>query len=417
VFSFICLSLVAAQVAPPTLSALSQNDLDAIYGNWAYYDGSNDSCPTVPVEADSEAGLSTRDYSGKEILNEGQVKKIQKFSNVYQEAAKEADIPWQMLAVVHLKESGLGKNNPSNGQGVYQFVSKQGGPYPEGEIDDKEFLRQTILAAKFLKSKANANYSQNRDLSPDSSPEVIKDTFFSYNGRASVYEQQAKKLGFEYGYDGSPYVMNKADAKRDPNTNPSGWGQIKRDFGAIEYPANQGYGTFVVYASLAGLSSGSCTTQGTVRSKVVQLVQKELALWESGGLKPGTDFKKYTGGAQGNWCAWFVSWVYNQAGYPLDSSPEGRVPAVVTVKSIGEKGDKFKFHAVPGYTPKPGDIAVYLGGGISHVNLVVGVKGKIVTVIGGNQGGGGSGFTASKVTQYDLSSPNAGGAVGYVSPD
>jgi murein DD-endopeptidase MepM/ murein hydrolase activator NlpD len=116
------------------------------------------------------------------------------------------------------------------------------------------------LAAEFLQQKASgSNLEINKGLSASSSPEVIKDTLFSYNGRSSKYAEQAKALGFDkqtQPYEGSPYVMNKADALRDPEVNTTSWGQVKVDFGPIEYPANDGYGAYVIFASIAGIANG-----------------------------------------------------------------------------------------------------------------------------------------------------------------
>jgi len=365
------------------------------------------------------------DHAGKSILSDAQFTAIKENQSFYEAAAQEADIPWQMIAVIHLRETGLKRINPSNGQGIYQFVSGHGGPYPAGAVDDAEFARQTKLVAEFIKGKANANVEQNRSLTTSATPEAIKDTFFSYNGRSSKYAEQAAGLGFSsesQPYEGSPYVMNRADAKRDPATAPAGtWGQVKRDFGPIEYPANNDYGAFVVYGALAGISTtGNCSdaANGTVRQKVVAIAKQELELWKSGELKPsGNDYHKYTGGASGNWCAWFSSWVYNQAGYPLDSNtPEGRVSLVDNIKIIGEKREKFVYHPVGSYTPQPGDLVIQKEG-VSHVNIVIAVDGNKLTIIGGNQGygQGANHFSNSSVTQYILDI-NDSVNTGFVSP-
>ena len=73
-------------------------------------------------------------------------------------------------------------------------------------------------------------------------------------------------MGFDrdtQGYEGSPYVMNMADARRDPTVSPTTWGQIKHDNGSIEYPANRGYGAFIIYSALAGLQINCGAASGT----------------------------------------------------------------------------------------------------------------------------------------------------------
>lgn len=386
------------------------------------------------------------DYAGNPIFNQAQLDTISKNQPIYEQAADEVGIPWQMLAVIHVRESGLSRSNPANGQGIYQFVSKQGGPYPPGPVDDAEFLRQTKLAADFIKNKAaGTNYPQNQSLSTSSGIEAIKDTFFSYNGRAQAYIDQAVKLGFDgstQGYEGSPYVMNKADAQRDPSVNKTTWGQIKTDHGGLEYPANNDYGAFVQYAALSGVAIGagggnsncvasgnstvSCTgpantTAGLspVRQQAVCIAQQELALWDSGQMQPGTGpngYHKYSQGRSENWCADFVSWVYNQAGHPLSNNNDGNVPAVDTVRQIGESGTNgFSYHPAGSYTPRPGDLIIHQENGNSHVNMVVAVSGNTMKIIGGNQKTWD--FNTSSVSTYTDGNFTGDNISGYVSPD
>lgn len=206
---------------------------------------------------------NNKDYKGRQILTDDQLTKITTNRPFYERVAEQVGIPWPMLAVIHLRENNLARTNPLNGQGIYQFVNKNGGPYPPGPVSDAEFTRQTVLAAELLKSK-----SKHPDLLAKGDTAEIKDTFFGYNGRAAVYIRQAIQLGFTEGYEGSPYVMNIADALRDPEVNTTTWGQIKPDGSGLSYPANSDYGAFVTYAALGNVnlaaSSPLCGGQGTV---------------------------------------------------------------------------------------------------------------------------------------------------------
>lgn len=368
------------------------------------------------------------DYAGHPILTQGQLAAISTNSSVYKTAAQQVDIPWQMLAVVHLREHGLQVDNPPNGQGMYQFYDQHGGPYPAGPVDQAEFLRQSVLAAQFLKGKASSNVTGHTELTSTSNADTIKDTFFSYNGRASVYAAQAGTLGFNpltQPYEGSPYVMNKADAKRDPDVNKTTWGQIKRDNGPIEYPANSDYGAFVEYSALAGLPTTGCggadcsaapngptTSLSTVRQKVVCLTEGELQLWDSGNLAPGAGHDKYSQGRSEDWCADFASWIYAQAGAPLTKDNQGNVPGVSAIQQIGK--DTGRYHDKTGYTPVPGDLVIRLNGE-SHVNIVVSVTGTSMVVIGGNQGN--NDHELSRVSKYTDSYLTDSGISGYVSPE
>jgi hypothetical protein len=250
------IAVVLTVTTPASALDLDGSEIDYYAeNNILFYD------PTEAGSCSAGAGTSgNTDYAGNTILNPKQTGNIENNRSTYENAANEADIPWQMIAVVHLRESGLARENPSNGQGIYQFVDQHGGPYPAGPVDDAEFLRQTKLAAQFLKSK-------NPSLSRGSPPEEIKRTFFAYNGAGEAYINQAISMGFsqteaEVG-EGSPYVMNMADQRRDPRVEPTRsnntWGQIKEDHGPIKYPANSAgvnnIGAFVVYSSIAGLSN------------------------------------------------------------------------------------------------------------------------------------------------------------------
>lgn len=397
-------------IPPQTTRAINQFYID---NDINYYDENSFICNT---SSNSINEIGT-DYTGEKILGEAEEALLAQNQSIYYQAASEYDIPWQMLAAIHYRETRLVRRNPSNGDGAYQIL---GGNYtPTGEIDEAEFLRQSRIAAEFIKGKASANLQANRNLTANSEPDVIKDTFFSYNGRASVYAQQAASLGYDSStqpFEGSPYVMNRADAARDPLSEASvgRWGQIKTDGGPIEYPANRDYGSYVIYAAIAGVSIDGCDTvlSGTIREKVVTLARQELELWNNQTLKGnGTDYKRYTNGGTGNWCAWFVSWVYNKAGYPLVTSNNGAVAAVNTIKQIGQEGGNFSWHDKGSYTPRIGDIVVQTNNA-SHVNIVVAVSGDNITTIGGNQVT--NSFTTSLVSQYTLKINDASTS-GYVS--
>lgn len=392
----------------------------------------------TPTPGPATPGGSNLDYAGNPILDQTQLSAITANQSVYQQAATQVGIPWQMLAVIHLRESGLKVANPGNGQGVFQFADMHGGPYPAGPVTQQEFLRQAVLAAQFLQSIAAGNYAGNQTLTATSTADTIKDTFFSYNGRAGVYAAQAASLGFSattQGYEGSPYVMNKADAKRDPASNPTGWGQIKVDGGSLSYPANPDYGAYVTYAALTGglSSNGSClqtgtvdctnpsnATQGlsTVRQNVVCLTQQELALWTAGTLSAGVkSYGKYNNNTDELWCADFVSWIYDQAKYPFQPDPGWRIPGVEGMAAIGQKNQNFHYHDAASYTPKPGDVAYHYSANDHHVNIVVGVSGTTITLVGGDQPGNGSYPDGSVVNEYPITGFTGNDIVGYISPD
>ncbi len=204
-------------------------------------------------------------------------------------------------------------------------------------------------------------------------------------------------------------------------------------------PSNSSNSTIANSGSCGGgiacnQNSSSNNNPGNIRELVVCIAQNQLSLWQSqpgytpiGGPNFGyanTGYLKYSQNSQEEWCADFASWVYNQAGYPLQADPNWRIPAVQMIQSIGQKNQNFHWHKEPGYTPKAGDLAIHLYGStyaLSHVNIVVGVSGSNVTMIGGDQGSGrapGPGQPGQTVvSEYTVNNFEGDSIIGYVSPD
>ncbi len=351
----------------------------------------NTSCEGDTAFVDGEEKL---DYAGRPILSSSQLQQIAANQSFYESAATKVNIPWEMIAVIHKNESNLGRDNPGNGQGIYQFVNMNGGPYPTGPVTDEEFQRQTDLAAEFIKGKVPAGKTLTAD-NPDIA--TVKDTFFGYNGRAGVYADQAAALGFNRDsqpFEGSPYVMNKIDARRDPAVEPTKsnrtWGQIKTDGGSISYPANDFYGAFTAFAALAGVSftgSGLCGTSqgGALAQEVIRIAEQELA---AGAKESDGSHQKYGGSQGAPWCGYFVSWVFEQAGSPFE---DGALPAVSGILDYARDKGIFFEPDDPNFAPQPGDVAIYkneVGPYPSHVHFVISYDAQTKTYvsIGGNEG-------------------------------
>lgn len=211
--------------------------------------------------------FSNQDYAGREVFSTAQQEAIEANKTFYENAGTAHDVPWQLLATIHGRETGFKKYGPSNGYGPYQITPSS---YPiKAEYTDQEFQTATNDAAASLKTRAG-----NRDMSD---PNTIKFVLFSYNGRAQKYIDQGIALGFSAeeaaNGEGSPYVMNKFDEKRDPTVEPTKsngtWGQVKRDHGPVEYPANSDPGAFVYYSALSNSSlcgSGAVAKNGDANS-------------------------------------------------------------------------------------------------------------------------------------------------------
>lgn len=243
------------------ISALSFQSVGALGGifdpamysgnNIQFYNPQDLDCTTIP-------GIKARqnkDYLGKDILTTAQLKAVSENKPFYKKAADTSGIPWELLAAIHYRETGFKRYGPSNGGGPYQ-ISEGGYPVKDA-YTDAEFQDATDKAAAFILAK-----SEGKNLSEVNN---VKYTIFAYNGTSTLYKDQAKALGFSDAEanngEGSPYVMNRADTRRDSTitTGANRWGQIKSDGGSLEYPANSDYGAFVVYASLAQIHlEGGC---------------------------------------------------------------------------------------------------------------------------------------------------------------
>lgn len=235
--------------------------------------------PCVPGGGSLSIG-DNKDYAGNQILDDGMLEKLKRYQPIYQKVASQHGMPWQVLAAVHYRESSFapGDTGPCEGPyGVYPVESWLCGK----NYDDALFERATDRAASDIDDKrmkvGGGDWSD---------PRTLKRTFFAYNSgeghvlgvKGHPYVKQAENLGYSHqeGLDGegSPYVMNKADEKRDPNTNGSSWGQIKGNGGGMVYPANQDYGAYVVYLGLGG-GSGSSSGGGASIEKRIE----ERAFW------------------------------------------------------------------------------------------------------------------------------------------
>lgn len=199
--------------------------------------------------------IKNSDYKNGSILSGAQLTSLDKNRSTYEEAGKQAGIPWQLIAALHVRESGMKLINPSSGGGLYGDDEKIDGPYENGkEVGSEEFLRQSVSAGNRLKSKVG-----NPTTLSQGNQDQIKTALFNYDGAQQAYKDQASSLGFSSGYDGSPYVMNRADDKRDPTVdkNKTTWGEFDGD--TLSYPASSAYGAYIIYAALAGIGpDGSC---------------------------------------------------------------------------------------------------------------------------------------------------------------
>lgn len=133
------------------------------------------------------------------------------------------------------------------------------------------------------------------------------------------------------------------------------------------------------YTSSSGGSSSDVAGDGA--QKLINIAKKEIGNNE----RDGTHMKYETYmGFSGNapWCAMFVSWCANQAGF-IES---GIIPKYAACRSgVSWFQNKNAFHKEgSGYTPQPGDIVFFGPNGGSHTGIVVKSDANNVYTIEGN---------------------------------
>lgn len=256
---YIFLSVVVISMFPSFAQAtdIPQSDIDAINGNWANWVGS------------IGTGFGNCSITDSSLSSEDE-KKINQNEPVYQQAAQQTNVPWQLLAAIHYRETGL-STTESN---LFQVTGGGSG----------DFLTQAVAAGNFLQhSSVPANLPSHRSplAQTGTDPEEIKDTLFSYNGRAAAYAQQAQQLGFNPNtqpYEGSPYVMNNYDAVHH------NMGIITHDGGGID-GIDTRLGAFTVYSILLGASAGcgnGALATGTVQELADQILKNKNITYDYG---------------------------------------------------------------------------------------------------------------------------------------
>ncbi|MCQ2049638.1 MAG: hypothetical protein MJZ22_01340 [Candidatus Saccharibacteria bacterium] len=217
--------------------------------------------------ASASAAAENVNYAGEQVWSDAEMEMIQANRPFYEKSAEKYNMPWQILAVLHSIEHGLSRTNPANGQGIYQLYSYTAGGTnsnrfePTSEpVSDEEFQRQTDLAAEFV-------LSYGFDLNSDNG---AKQLFFRYNGMSEKYVQKAIAMGFSEeearSGDGSAYVMNRYDARRDPTSSqmdPLWKGRFVGDGVYDSSSTTTVFGAFVKYAALGGASGGFCASDSS----------------------------------------------------------------------------------------------------------------------------------------------------------
>ncbi len=205
--------------------------------------------PTGSVEqaaADGEAAEkdTNLDYAANQIIPDDKLKTIEENKKLYVSGVAGTKVPWQLLAALHLRTSDLSMENPDK-YGIFYVPGLEAEKGHENTYD--EALEQAKKAAKELSNHMGIYTGDS----------AIKAALFKYDNPSEIYIAQARDLNYseveaEQG-EGSPYVMNRYDAVRDPSKNDATWGYLETiDSTELIKPAYEDYGVFVLYKALGG---------------------------------------------------------------------------------------------------------------------------------------------------------------------
>ena len=346
------LTLLMFTLASSPVLALSDSDAHSIYNDSPWYrvgledctEGSDD-----PLGADLPADI---------------IKAINQLKSTYMKAADATNVPWQFIAALHYRETGFA----INGSNLFQ-IGGYSGP--------TDLLSQAIAAGNFVqKNSVPANLPNHRKplQASGADAEEIKDTFYSYNGRAQTYAEQAKKLGFDpktQPYEGSPYVMNNFD------TVHRNMGIITRDGGSID-GIDTRYGAFTIYARIGGSTTENCSAGAVAGDAVKTAINyawpdyhpppycREKSSYKQ-AIEAAADRGEYTGGTctiGGTWvgvdCGAFITRVMRDSGAdPKYNKYEGTTIAQQKYLDEQVSSGKYERLNVRGTSDlKPGDIAI-----------------------------------------------------------
>jgi hypothetical protein len=241
-------------------------------------------------------------------------------------------------------------------------------------------------------------------LIPNSPPtiKVLEQTTTTADGVLAVLE------GFEEGPISPPLwppgtTLQEYENGTDYSTRLSDAKEALKSYGGS---ANNSGTTVSSTSDCGSISTANCSSSSpseepatnsaeeNLRQEIVCLAETELSLWKS---QPGygtpnfpyaaNGFLKYSQGVYEEWCADFVSWIYNQVGDPFSNSDWQQTEVSEIMAIAKTPGSGFTYHQNLDYIPQPGDLTVWSFPGTEHghINIFISSSGGISTYIGGDQ--------------------------------
>ena len=115
-------------------------------------------------------------------------------------------------------------------------------------------------------------------------------------------------------------------------------------------------------------AGASISCSGTEGQKVACYAAKQWVVWNSGTVNHSILLNDYSDdNGYEEWCADFISYVYQQAGYPFHYGERDGWDEYLAYNIQNQGG--FTYHAAAGYTPRAGDVA-YFDYSDGHVEIV-----------------------------------------------
>ncbi len=404
-------------------TAISQNDLNSILNNTPFYDPGLGACGLTygslgqVVTTQSQAaiakiimGIAKTDGLGQDAAQIGLMAAM--------DESTLTNLPNENVPLSEQNPNKQGDGNNGTSLGIFQQQITDGWSTISSDINNVAAIGQLMTPAYAAEAFFGSPYGSN---APSTLSKGLQDVSGWQSMPSWVAAQAVQHSGTSDGSNYERYVQ-QAQSLLDQY-----WNSATPVSLPVSISAGSSSGSASQILDSCGTSSSACngidataTSPSEIEQQVVCIAEQELALWQSGTLKPGTDaYFKYSQGRAEEWCADFASWVYNQAGYPFGpaGSPTNSwniswVPYFLTPP---QDSSKFTYHSLAsGYTPQPGDLAIH---GNAHVNIVIAVSGRSLTLIGGDQSNGS--YPINIVSEYSNISPGSDDPpiTGYVSPN
>ena len=143
----------------------------------------------------SEKAQKSTERSGKInadsflVKNPEFIREINKNIETYKNVADEFNVPWELLAAIHYRETNFSQDKPTNGQGPFQIYMM---PKGHEDLDRTDFLDSCKLAAIILQEKMGDKLTKDtKDLDTISKASAL------YNGWEERCVIEAKKNGLQ----------------------------------------------------------------------------------------------------------------------------------------------------------------------------------------------------------------------------